>query len=44
MAIILGMSESSVVTYVRRMIKKLDATDRVTAVINGIERSLVKLG
>ena len=43
MAIILGISESSVVTYVRRMFKKLDATDRVTAVINGLERSLVKL-
>ncbi|MCA0902639.1 helix-turn-helix transcriptional regulator [Qipengyuania aquimaris] len=43
MAIILGISESSVVTYVRRMFKKLDATDRVSAVINGLERSLVQL-
>lgn len=43
MAIILGISEASVITYVRRIFKKLDATDRVTAVINGLERSLVKL-
>lgn len=43
MSVILGISESSVVTYVRRMFQKLGATDRVTAVLNGLERSLVKL-
>ena len=43
MATILAISEATVDTYIRRLFKKLDVHDRVSAVIVGLSSSLIKL-
>jgi DNA-binding CsgD family transcriptional regulator len=43
MAVILAISESTVDSYVRRLFKKLEVHDRISAVIVGLSNSLIKL-
>ncbi|WP_339693134.1 LuxR C-terminal-related transcriptional regulator [uncultured Parasphingorhabdus sp.] len=43
MATILAISEATVDTYIRRLFKKLDVHDRISAVIVGLSSSLIKL-
>ena len=43
MATILAISEATVDTYVRRLFKKLDVHDRISAVIVGLSSSQIKL-
>lgn len=43
MAIILDISEATVDSYIRRLFKKLDVHDRISAVIIGLSNSLIKL-
>jgi DNA-binding CsgD family transcriptional regulator len=43
MATILTISEATVDSYVRRLFKKLDVHDRISAVILGLSSSLIKL-
>lgn len=43
MATILAISEATIDTYIRRLFKKLDVHDRISAVIVGLSSSLIKL-
>tara|TARA_R110001599_G_scaffold223639_1_gene422818 strand:- start:22941 stop:23657 length:717 start_codon:yes stop_codon:yes gene_type:complete len=43
MATILAISEATIDTYVRRLFKKLNVHDRISAVIVGLSSSLIKL-
>lgn len=43
MATILAISEATIDTYVRRLFKKLEVHDRISAVIVGLSSSLIKL-
>jgi LuxR family transcriptional regulator/LuxR family quorum-sensing system transcriptional regulator CciR len=43
MAIILDISQATVDSYIRRLFKKLQVNDRISAVIVGLSNSLIKL-
>ena len=43
MAVILDISKATVDSYIRRLFKKLQVNDRVSAVIVGLSNSLIRL-